>query len=107
MGNQPLNPTNIARANGYFADILAPDFLGFLRRRWLIILLRRIIFPVPVTWNRALAPLCVFSLGIFYYYVLFATFFNRRPQNDGDSSAFHARRGFQPRLLPYFLRHPF
>ena len=36
----------------------------FFSRRWLFIARRRSSFPVPVTLNRFLAPLCVFCFGI-------------------------------------------
>ena len=38
---------------------------GLLRLRWLLPPLVRVSLPVAVTRNRACAPLCVFSFGIY------------------------------------------
>lgn len=52
------------RSTASFCAYLRVTLLGFLRLRWLLMRLRRIILPVPVIWMRALAPLCVLSFGI-------------------------------------------
>src|SRR3990172_4146622 len=56
------------RSRGFSSIFLsnwARTRLDFCSRRWLFGPLTRMILPVPVTWNRLLAPLCVFSFGMF------------------------------------------
>ena len=58
-----MRRTSLASSDN-LSEYLRVTLVGFLRRRWLLIRFRRISFPEPVTWIRALAPLWVLSFGI-------------------------------------------
>src|SRR5437868_14464039 len=65
-------------------------------RLWLFIACRRVSFPVPVSLNRFLAPLCVFCLGIVFVYSRIL----RRPEQHDHVPSVEERRGFDlPDLL--------
>src|SRR3989304_913273 len=58
------------RSRGFSSIFLsnwARTRLDFWSRRWLFGPLTRMILPVPVMWNRLLAPLCVLSFGMFWF----------------------------------------
>src|SRR5204863_5103545 len=65
-------------------------------RLWLFIACRRVSFPVPVSLNRFLAPLCVFCLGIVFVYSCTL----RRPEQHHHVPSVEEGRGFDlPDLL--------
>lgn len=60
---------------------------------------------MPVTWNRALAPLWVLSLGIIFLVGLLVTLATCGRQDNSEGAALHGRRSLQTGLILYLLGH--